>query len=109
MTQKPSVAGCLGMFLYVAFTAVPSACLYGWTFSKMWSWFVEHQFGLPHLGIAASIGLATLVKLATYQSQVRLAKDPEGKGWIALIIPTLETLILCGSVLSIGWIAKQFM
>lgn len=50
--------------IIVLLAVVPAIMLRGWILSILWGWFVV-PFGLPQIGIAWAIGLATVVSAIT--------------------------------------------
>lgn len=88
--------------LSVPFTSV----LYGFVLSRLWDWFVVVAFSAPHLGKAHAIGLATVVKLITYQSTADKEPDNTVEGILECV---LKAVLIPAFALSSGWIVKQFM
>lgn len=75
----------------------------------MWLWFVVPVFHLPLLSVAYAIGVASTIRLITYQSDADTASEDESSAWETLIKGTLKSLFLCGGTLVFGYIVKQFV
>lgn len=80
----------------------------GYVLSVLWGWFVVPAFGVPHIGVAAAIGIGLLVKAITYQPDASKSDrnephvDKMAKSFaVAFLVPLLN--------LGIGWVVKQFM
>lgn len=54
-------------FLGTIALAIGSTILKGFVLTKLWAWFLVPFFGLPAIGIALAVGIATLVGLLAFQ------------------------------------------
>lgn len=55
----------IGMVFLVAFP-IATAIIQGYVLSKLWGWFVTDFFHVPSLSIPMAIGIAMIIKVATY-------------------------------------------
>lgn len=97
--------GCIISVVGIVLIA-PFSILRGFVISKLWAWFVTSSFGIPSIGIAASIGISLLVSYLTYQYSHTEDKRPFAEKMTSML---LLPLFVAGTVLLVGLIAKHYL
>lgn len=101
------IAGALVAMGMLALWA-PMALLDGWVMSKLWGWFMVPTFGLPPIGIAASIGVALIVVHTTHQGSSYYDIEKHGAEVVAGRVIGRGLFAPLWLLLT-GWIVKGFM
>jgi hypothetical protein len=79
----------------------------GFAFMKMWAWFVVPALHLPSIGLLEAIGLASIVRLVTYQ--LNAANSRKGSLTKAAVEEVLSTVLRSTLFLVFGLIVRSFM
>ena len=98
----------IGYFTVSILTIIYSTILNGWTFAKLWSWFIVSTFHLPTLSIAAAIGISIVVTYLTHQTDLNKEKSEKSFGeqlFTGFLFSTFKSLF----ALSFGFIIKLWM
>ena len=86
-----------------------SMCLMGWAFSTTWGWFIIPTFaGAPTLSIPIAIGIITMCKYATAQTELNPAEgnlDANEQFVRACLVQLGSPLLFLGFC----WIVHQFV
>lgn len=95
----------LAFLIVLALFTTVACVIRGFVLSVLWSWFMVPTFGLPTLGITASIGLCLVIGFIV----VPLVSDnhkSEKKNWVEVLLESVFSPLL---VLFVGWIIHCFM
>ena len=87
---------------------VLGAIIGGFVLSKLWVWFMVPIFDLNPLRIVEAIGLTFIVGYMT-KNPVESDKKLEGTFSEELLKAFLQTIVIAGMFLLIGWIIHLFM
>lgn len=90
----------LGIFAWIAISALVSALLDSWAMATLWRWFAAAQYG-PGPSLGAWFGLATIASLA-------LQSGPDFKSaadtpWSEVVKKTIMAWLLVLLALGIAW------
>jgi hypothetical protein len=104
MEKSTNTLARLALITLGAIALVPLALvLNGWAVTKLWSWFIVPQFGLPTLTIPYAIGLCCVVALITHKPDRSKSDDTKA---LAAVVAVFAAPLM--SVL-LGWIVKSFI
>lgn len=87
---------------------LPSAALQGFAMKVLWGWFAV-PLHAPRVGVWEAIGLATLLRLLTFdytlKREAKFTDDP----WVNLFVQTGMVVLVCAASLGFGAIYHAFM
>lgn len=98
----------IGSVVATVVALVLGAIIGGFVLSKLWVWFMVPIFDLNPLSIVEAIGLTFIVGYMT-KNLVETNKPLEGPFLEELLKAFLQTLVMAGGFLFIGWIIQLFM
>jgi hypothetical protein len=98
----------IGSIVATVVALVLGAIMGGFVFSKLWVWFMVPIFDLNPLRIVEAIGLTFIVGYMT-KDPIESSKELEGPFLEELLKAFLQTLVMAGGFLFIGWIIHLFM
>lgn len=98
----------IGSVVATVVALVLGAIIGGFVLSKLWVWFMVPIFDLNPLRIVEAIGLTFIVGYMT-KDPVESGKTLEGPFLEELLKAFLQTLVMAGGFLFIGWIIQLFM
>jgi hypothetical protein len=79
----------------------------GYVLSVLWSWFMVTAFGLPHLSIPATIGIATIVTYLTHQNHTD--RNDKRPALDKTIEAALGIALKPALALFVGWVVRLFL
>ena len=97
-----------GSIVATVVALVLGAIMGGFVLSKLWVWFMVPIFDLNPLRIVEAIGLTFIVGYMTKDHE-ESSKTLEGPFLEELLKAFLQTLVMAGGFLFIGWIIHLFM
>jgi hypothetical protein len=83
-----------------------NSIIIGFTFSKMWAWFIVPLFQLPSLRIVDAIGIIGLAALFKIDYK---ADAHELDYWTVLLLHFFLVVVTCIYILLFGWIVSSFL
>ena len=98
----------IGSIVATVVALVLGVIMGGFVLSKLWVWFMVPIFDLNPLRIVEAIGLTFLVGYMT-KNPTESNKTLEGPFLEELLIAFLQTLVMAGGFLFIGWVIQLFM
>lgn len=98
----------IGGIVATVVALVLGAIMGGFVLSKLWVWFMVPIFDLNPLRIVEAIGLTFIVGYMT-KNHVESGKKLEGTFSEELLKAFLQTIVIAGMFLLIGWIIQLFM
>ena len=97
----------LGYIFATIIAMTYSALIGGWTFAKLWEWFIVTTFGLDPLSISAAIGLAMTVSFVATSIP---SLDDDDKDYIErLLYQLILNTVRAALVLIMGWVVVGFI
>jgi hypothetical protein len=78
----------------------------GFTFSKLWEWFVVPTFSLPELTIPVAIGISMIVSFLTYRYKKGDDEEQSDREFAGRILACFVVPLF---VLLFGWFCTLFM
>lgn len=102
-----ALAAIIGMIGLLFVTIFWGGFVGAYTASVLWAWFAVPIFGLPALSIAQAYGVGLTIRML---KGVDIHKEDNKREFgetvaRALLLPPL----ICGMVLLVGWVVKQFL
>lgn len=98
----------IGSIVATVVALVLGAIIGGFVLTKLWVWFMIPIFDLNPLSIVEAIGLTFIVGYMT-KNPAETSKTLEGPFLEELLKAFLQTLVMAGGFLFIGWIIQLFM
>ena len=98
----------IGSIVATIVALVLGAIMGGFVLSKLWVWFMVPIFDVNPLRIVEAIGLTFIVGYMT-KNHVESGKTLEGPFLEELLKAFLQTVVIAGMFLLIGWIIHLFM
>jgi hypothetical protein len=91
---------------------VPFLVWLGWVTSKLWQWFAEEPFGLPHITVAQAIGIQMIVTVFTMHivRNSTLWDENDEYTWTSKFSKqAVINLLGPGFLILLGWGVRQFL
>jgi hypothetical protein len=100
--------GCLGLIAVLPFTTAIYVAVSGFVGAQLWRWFVVPTFHVAPLPLGAAVGLALLVRWATYRSSGE--KDKRSNADILRSVPKeiVSSLVIASYTLLVGYIVQRW-
>jgi hypothetical protein len=96
----------VGYLATIVMVTVGGGCVYGFTVSHLWGWFIVPAFHLPELGLVNAVGLGLLASLMTKEHP-----EPREKMTLAesLGVGAVKILLNNGMALLAGYCWSRFL